>query len=216
VETEGRHGILYERINGSTMLKRITSRPWRIAAYGRMMAQLHGRMHRSDGTGKRLPEQNEQLAKAIRQSEDVLGGRAEAICAYMEKLPRGSAICHGDFHPDNILLQGPEESPAIIDWTDTYVGNPLADVARTSILLSSPFIPPGFPAVLIPALKIVKRVLNRTYLQTYFRLTDTAPKNLDDWLLPVAAARLRENLPGERQWLLRFIDASWALVQKQS
>ncbi|MCQ6561166.1 phosphotransferase family protein [Paenibacillus mendelii] len=215
VETEGRHGIVYERIIGRTMLKQISSKPWRIAAYGRMLARLHGRMHRSDGIGKGLPEQSKRLAEAIRQSEDLLGGRAEAICAYMKKLPGGSSICHGDFHPDNILLHGPEESPAIIDWTDTYVGNPLADAARTSILLSSPFIPPGIPVLFIPAMKIMKRVLSRTYLQTYMRLTGVEPKDLDAWLLPVAAARLREHLPGERQWLLQFIEARWALVQKQ-
>ncbi|UVI29506.1 phosphotransferase family protein [Paenibacillus spongiae] len=214
VETEGRCGIVYERVAGRTMLKFINSKPWKTAAYGKMMAQLHGRMHRSDGTGQRLPEQKTKLAEAIRQSDAVLGGRADAICAYMEKLPGGSSICHGDFHPDNILLRGAGESAAVIDWTDAYVGNPLGDVARTSILLSSPFIPPGLPKLLIPALHIVKKVLNRSYLHTYFMQADTSQEKLDDWLLPVAAARLRENLPGERQWLLQLIDARWARAEQ--
>ena len=48
-------------------------------------------------------------------------------------MPDGDRLCHGDFHPLNIL--GNTFDPLIIDWLDAGRGDPAADVCRSYLLL---------------------------------------------------------------------------------
>ena len=41
-------------------------------------------------------------------------------------------ICHGDFHPLNVLVDG--DDAWLIDWTDAALGPREGDVARTLLL----------------------------------------------------------------------------------
>ena len=54
------------------------------------------------------------------------------VLAALDTFPTGDRICHGDFHPGNILMTVRGE--VVIDWIDVTRGNPLADLARTTIL----------------------------------------------------------------------------------
>jgi aminoglycoside phosphotransferase (APT) family kinase protein len=49
--------------------------------------------------------------------------------------PEQLSLCHGDFHPLNILVQG-EKVSAVLDWSGFAVGDPMMDVAFTDIILS--------------------------------------------------------------------------------
>src|SRR5262249_34873483 len=89
-----------------------------------------------------------------------------------------------------------------IDWMDANTGDPLCDVARTSMMFLSPFIS-------MPPLSISHEIgqqLSETYLAEYCRLTGASREAINRWRLPVAAARLRERIPGEQEWLLSYID----------
>lgn len=92
-----------------------------------------------------------------------------------------------------------------IDWTNAYIGDPMGDVARTSLIFLSPFNPPGTPKILILPLRLFKKVMNRVYLKEYCKQADIQPESIRQWILPVAAARLQENIPGEREWLIKLI-----------
>lgn len=49
--------------------------------------------------------------------------------------PDRLSLCHGDFHPLNILVQG-EAVSAVLDWSGFAVGDAMMDVAFTDIILS--------------------------------------------------------------------------------
>ncbi len=51
----------------------------------------------------------------------------------LQALPRGKALCHGDFNPTNVIIT-PEGDWRVIDWSHVRLGDPLADVARTYLL----------------------------------------------------------------------------------
>ncbi len=51
----------------------------------------------------------------------------------LQGLPRGKALCHGDFNPSNVILS-PKGGWRVIDWAHVRLGDPLADVARTYLL----------------------------------------------------------------------------------
>ena len=45
VEVEGRRGIVYDRALGTSMLGQLSAKPWRLFAFGRMLAELHVSVH---------------------------------------------------------------------------------------------------------------------------------------------------------------------------
>lgn len=51
----------------------------------------------------------------------------------LQSLPRGKALCHGDFNPTNVIIT-PGGDWRVIDWSHVRLGAPLADVARTYLL----------------------------------------------------------------------------------
>ena len=59
------------------------------------------------------------------ERRDLLDGIAD--------MPDGDRLCHGDFHPMNIL--GEASQPVIIDWLDARRGDPAADVCRSYLLM---------------------------------------------------------------------------------
>lgn len=108
----------------------------------------------------------------------------------------GTAICHGDFHPGNVLASPQGET--VIDWIDATRGNALADVARASILALGAVATTQTSGVE----KLFVRLFHTIYLRRYFVLSPGGREEYGRWLPIVAAARLSENIPELEQWLL--------------
>jgi aminoglycoside phosphotransferase len=51
----------------------------------------------------------------------------------LQSFPRGTALCHGDFNPSNVIVT-PKGDWRVIDWSHVRLGDPCADVARTYLL----------------------------------------------------------------------------------
>lgn len=202
VQLMGRNGIIIEHAGEQSMFTRISSRPWAIAAYGRKMARLHARMHNCK-TDKLVPQQ-EVFSSNINISAEALGEKAAQIISYMESLPAGLSICHGDLHPKNIFAM--PRGYIAIDWADAYYGNCAADVARTVLILCSPHIPSNSGIVVRLLQRQLRKKLTYHYLKEYIKLTGMSRADINCWMVPVAAARLKENILGERQWLMDIID----------
>ncbi len=131
VEADGRHGIVFERVEGPSMLAEWKSKPWVLARSARQLAELHTAIHALPGAG--LPAYRERLEGGIRGAQMLTAHLKDAALSALARLPDGDALCHGDFHPDNVIVTA--RGPIIIDWMTAVRGNPLADVARTSLLL---------------------------------------------------------------------------------
>ena len=200
-----RRGIVMERVEGPTMLTLLTSRPWLLIKLSRLLAELQSQLH--ERTVASLPPLNEHLQGRIASSEHLTADMKAAAISVLEKLPGGGAVCHGDFHPDNVIMS--ERGPMIIDWNLACAGNPLSDVARTSLLLTLGEVP-GFMARrrLIEAFR---GLAHRLYLKRYMKLNVNVGDELKAWELPVAAARLSEDIEDmseERAKLLALVKSS--------
>ncbi len=200
VEIEGRRGIVMECVEGPSMLKHMMSRPWTIGRYARMLGEMHAAMHRHPVSD--LPSQRQQIERKIRAAPLSLDMK-EAALAALRELPDDTVLCHGDFHPDNILMS--PRGPIIIDWMDATQGSPLADVARTSLLFQIAVLPPGTPGRRLIAL--LRASFHRAYLRRYLKLRPAAPERIEAWRLPVAAARLEERIAEEEERLLSLVQA---------
>ena len=99
----------------------------------------------------------------------------------MDALPGGRALCHGDFHPDNVLVDG--EKAMVIDWMNLSRGDAMCDVAQTWFLLACSPLPPdvqdaeGFAQ------------MRGKLADAYLRHMGVEKAQLADWLPVIKAAR---------------------------
>lgn len=201
IEIDGRLGIIFDRVFGTPMLALLSAKPWKIIAYGRMLAELHASVHQC--SVEHLPSQHEQLELWITRAELPVTQRALAL-QRLHALPEGTSICHGDFHPDNVLIDG--DDAAIIDWTTACVGNPLADFARTSLIIQLGAPPVGASSWSRMTINVGRALFHRAYSARYRRVRQVSPQEISSWMLPVAVARLGMDVTVERDQLVTLID----------
>ena len=197
VQVEGRIGLIYERAEGESMLRLFQRNPWKLFNYARILAQLHADMHDSIVDAD-VPDQRGRLQRKINQADALPTPLKTALLDSLASLPDSDRVCHGDFHPDNVLLSG--NDAIIIDWIDATRGNPLADVARTSIILLGAT---ASSQIANPIQKIFVRNFHSAYLREYFRLRPRGQDEYRLWLPIVAGARLNEGMPELETWLVQ-------------
>ena len=196
IENESRYGVEYERVEGMTMLQAFTRKPWLATRFARQLAELQVKMHRI--SVPELPSQHEQLELKINQASQLTGDLRQAALRALEQLPDDDKLCHGDFHPNNVVLT--LRGPVIIDWIDATRGLPLADVARSTLLFGGR-LPKGVP---LPV-RIMRGWFYRVYLRNYFRLNPLEKQELQVWIGVCAAARLAENTRYDETRLLAMV-----------
>lgn len=202
IEKNYRHGIIFDLIKAENLRQHITSRPWNVRRYGLQMARLHAQVHAVQLSG--LRSQKAQMESAIQESYSILKPYWNKIMEYTEPLSDSpSCLCHGDFSVENILL--PPAGPVLVDWADACTGNPAGDVARAWILVHTPYSDLGTPIWAKGISGAVKRRLFQYYLNEYVTITGISKAQCTAWQVPMAAARLRECVPNEKEWLLRII-----------
>ena len=196
VQVNGRNGLIYQRVEGSLMWDVLARKPWCIFHCARRTAELHVALHGVIAPMD-LPDQKQRLQRKIERAGALSKGFRQRALAALDKLPAGDRICHGDFHPGNILLTGRGE--VVIDWIDVTRGNPLADLARSSILVLGAAATAQVPQAVM---KASLRLFHAQYVRQYFCLRPGGYAEYRRWLPVVAAARLEENIPELEQWLV--------------
>ena len=78
--------------------------------------------------------------------------------------PRQAAICHGDFHPLNILAEN-NEPTGVIDWANAVIAEPAMDVGSAIANISA--LPLGLPWALRVAAHAVIGAALRRYERAY-------------------------------------------------
>jgi len=203
VEVDGRPGIVFEHIEGPSMMAILSSKPWKVIAFARWLAELQIQMHSCKVP--ELPSQRKRLEKHIRVAAPLRGDVKEVVIRTLEILPDGDAVCHGDFHPANIIVSA--RGPIIIDWLDATRGNPIADLARTGLLLRLSELPHGTGKRLL--ISSFRALFHTVYLRRYAQLQPIQRQQLQLWNLPVMAGRLHENIPErEKRRLLGLVQAA--------
>jgi uncharacterized protein (TIGR02172 family) len=194
VEIDDRYGLELERVEGISMLQAIIQHSWKFTHYAHMLAELQAEMHQRQVAG--LSSQKERLVGKITDAAVLPEAVRQAALAKLDSLPEDDKLCHGDFHPGNILLT--VDGPVIIDWIDATQGSPLLDVARSNLLFGGGPLPPGTPWLI----NVIQHWFYRVYLARYQRLKPFDTQQLARWIPVAAAARLDENIHFDEQRLL--------------
>lgn len=198
---DGRIGIIYERVDGPSMLRLISSKPWLIFRLARQFAEVQAAMHRTVGKG--FPSQRERLERNIGSVSQLTPASKDRLIRLLHELPDGEVVCHGDYHPDNLIFS--PRGPIVIDWMTAVRGNPVADIARTTLLFNTPYFLLEMSGLQKHFLNLGRALLHVCYWREYRKLIPVSREQIEAWIPVVAAARLIEHVPGEEDWLLDII-----------
>ncbi|MDP4095507.1 phosphotransferase [Paenibacillus sp. P96] len=187
VTHEGRHGILYDKIDGQSLLE-LVLQTGEVERYAVVLAQFHKRILACKLEG--AASLKSILKRNIERANDLTGLCKSQLYAVLEALPDGGRLCHGDYHFDNVLVN--DEKNYIIDYMNVCRGHEYGDVARTVYLIEMTPVP--------SQMSDVERILwmKKRATDVYLQEMGVPREELSEWLLVTVAARLSE-LSGEQR-----------------
>jgi aminoglycoside phosphotransferase (APT) family kinase protein len=120
----------------------------------------------------------------------------------LDGLRTGDQLCHGDFHPGNVLVGADRVS--VIDWANATRGVPESDFARTMLL---PL--PGTSLIFRGLMAAGRSTFAHAYARAYRQRTHDRSNLVDSWAIVHAAARMAEGIKVEEPRLVAFLDSAW-------
>ena len=190
-----RVGLIFEKITGEPLLNKLLKKPWMIFYYAKKMAEVHTLINSKTING--IPSYKTILKYYIKKTSEISEDIKNKIIKFSSKLNSKNNLCHGDIHPDNILIS--KGNYFIIDWILASAGSPCADVARTLVILLHSGISNDMSFFRKVIVFLFKNLLCKKYLKHYIKLTGISKSEINKWKLPIAAARLSENGPMEEK-----------------
>lgn len=183
--------LVMERAPGRSLLEA------RRVGVGRMLAEMQARLHalspepllralddegRASGGFDRDAVAFERHLRTLERQIGRAGldGLARGMRWLLDRRPppAATAICHGDFHPQNLLIAD-DRVTAVLDWPNVVVTEPEYDVAATRTLLTAvPIAMLPVPAGLRPVVAALRHILVARYLTMYRRLRPLEPARL--------------------------------------
>lgn len=199
VRVIGRNGLIFERIDGNNMLAMLRQTPALVSVVANRLADFQHELHALD-TQPDIPLLPQKLEEKIRRAAPLSDALKTTLIDRLHTMPDGSSVCHGDFHPGNIIVTAQGiGSEVLVDWNDCTYGNPLADVARSSILFLGGITGNETPD---PAFEQLVQACHAQYIARYFERCPEKQEEYERWLPIVAGARLSENITALEPWLL--------------
>jgi aminoglycoside phosphotransferase (APT) family kinase protein len=182
-----RWGVVMDRVSGPPLAEALLAAgPDAVASGIERMVDLQRRTHAAPGLG--LVRLRDRLAGKLATAPDLEAADRARLLRRLDELPDGDRLCHGDFHPFNLM--GDPDALTIVDWPDATSGPPAADACRSYLLM-----------------RIAAPVLAEAYLSVYAKAAGMARDPILAWLPILAAARLSEGVPEETPALLALAGA---------
>jgi aminoglycoside phosphotransferase (APT) family kinase protein len=186
----GRTASVWERLEGTSMWQLVVDRPGQSAPLGRLLADIQQALF-ALVPPVTLPRQRDRLVSKIRRTAatvDPSFARALALLPAPTSRPR---LCHGDLHPSNVIIG--RDGPMLVDWFDASRGDPIADIARSSLVLLSDGENP--PEHLPGADSATLGALTEAYLGRLREYLEIDEDLLARWQAVSAVARMAEGVP---------------------
>ncbi len=198
-EHEGRTITIYRRAFGELMWDAVLDQPERADDHARRLVGLQ-ELLASLVPPIVLPAQVDRLRSKIRIAARFADPDLEDALDEIPSVQR-VVLCHGDLHPSNVILSA--DGPMVVDWFDASRGDPIGDIARSTILLASN----SAADHLVGARHDLMARLCAAYIDAAANAFGFDRATLERWRAVAAAARVAELLPAAvfrdlwRRWL---------------
>lgn len=178
ISCEERLGIIYDKAEGESLTD------W-VMKTGDMeqCAEYMAELHKAIGMNRinNLPDYKDFLKFSIYNVQSVDLEKRKEVLNMIDKLPDGDVLCHGDFHPGNILIN--DGNAKVIDFMNLCHGDFLYDVARTVFLVE--YTPGPAEAGDRQALQQLRKTLADLYLSKM----NVTREMIKDYMSVIIAAR---------------------------
>lgn len=178
---DGKWAIRSEYIPGKTLQRLMDETPDDLDVYLERFVNIQVEM--ASYKAPFMESLQEKLHQKISQSGLDATARYE-LHTRLNAMPKDDKICHGDFNPGNIVIR-PDGKHFILDWSHAAQGNASADAANTYLLF-------WLSGNIEGAEK---------YLLNFCKKTDTAKQCVEKWMPLMAASKLVNGKPQEREFL---------------
>jgi len=190
IDFDGRPGIVLERIEGTSMWERMKAEPRSVPALVVQLVELQLEIQRTNVS--ELSTMRDRLRQKVGGAVQITEEDRRKAHGLLAALPAGTALCHGDFHPANVILS--DRGPIILDWFDAARGDITADFVRSSLLMRPPTDRSAWLAGATP--ELLDRV-HSYYITELVRRGDFEVRTFGSWEAVMAVARMAEPVPDE-------------------
>ncbi len=183
---DGKWAMVFKYIKGKTMKEIMRENP---SAADRCLSEMvELQIEINSLRSAKISRMTEYLKRSIEHLDIIDDVKKYELITRLESMPKHVKLCHGDFSPENIIING--DGAFVVDWLRAKQGNASADVAKTYLNFCLDH----------------HTEYAEKYLKLYCQKSGTDVKYVHDWLPIVAAAQLKFKRPEERELLLTWID----------
>lgn len=180
ISIEGRKGIIYDKVEGESLQDWVmrTRDVQQCASY---MAKLHKTIIQNNISN--AADYKDFLKQHIPHAL-LTADEQKNLLQMIDKLPDGNTLCHGDFHPGNIIMSG--ENTYIIDFMNICHGDYLYDIARTVFLVEYTPVPAETKD------RGIILALKKSLADSYLMHMNVTREMIQDYLTIISAVRKGE------------------------
>ena len=194
VDCGNRKGIVFQRVKNNTLNDEIARNQKRYLDYAKILANEHAKINAISDRQHDLPDQKEAYANFIDSRISIDEKCKQTLIAQLMSLPCDDKVCHGDFHPGNLLFDN--DKIFIIDWMGATRGNPLLDVAGSCLiikLMATELTKMSFIKKKITSI-FIKRFVD-VYIKEYIKNSNLSMSEINKWIPVKAVTYLDVGLP---------------------
>jgi len=185
-QVDGRWSIVYDYIPGKTLQQLMDENPEKLDEYLELMVDLQ--LTILSKWAPMLGSLQDKMDRKINQA-DIDATTRYDLHTRLASMEMIGNVCHGNFKPDNIVISE-DGTPYILDWVHATKGNSAADAARAFLLFN---------------LDGNKKAADR-YLKLFCMRSGIPLQNIQKWLPIVACSQSVKARPGERKFLLNWVN----------
>ena len=178
--------LITTKVPGVTLAEKIEAEPQRFGEYLEQFVDLQIEIH--GYTSPLLNRQDDKYARMINSLEAINATTRYNLLERLDGLKKGTAVCHGDFNPSNVIVSE-DSTLSVCDWAHATQGAPAADVAMTYLLFS-----------------LASKEQAEAYLDTYCERADMAKQIVRQWLPVIAASELARKRKVNEEFLMSWVD----------
>ena len=185
-----RQAIIMEYMDATPLGKYISGQTKTIEEIMLICVKVQQHIHQIAVNDHSIESMHEKLEYQIMNNVVLNKTQKMDLQKELTKLNYTPYLCHGDFHPFNVLMDEKKNETIIIDWVDASAGDIRADVYRTYLLLSSS-----------------DQELADLYVNLYCSTSEITQDDIFQWGPIIAGARLFELVPSEsKQRLINIVN----------